>query len=1277
MQGKSIERDLLTAAMAVEQGLITADDLAAAASKWTQDQNGALLEHLEQLPHLNDVTRQQLRSIFAESRGSQISGIAASIDDSVFDRLNGAFAGIGHDQLKASIARWRSIASTYSPEAIPDAERFEVIRPHAEGGLGEVLLAQDRQLNREVALKRIRAKWAGHEPAQIRFRLEAEITGRLEHPGVVPVYALGVRSDGQVYYAMRFIRGDSLEAKADQFHKAFAEQRERFHTPEFRNLLRRFVDICNTISYAHSRGVIHRDLKPANIMLGKYGETLVVDWGLAKNVGVEEVSADPGADSLILPHSGSGSAPTQFGSAVGTPQYMSPEQATGRLDRMSPLTDVFGLGATLYYVLTGQPPQPADSVDRILERVEHGDYEKPSAVTAHVPRPLEAVCLKAMAVRPMDRYSSSTELASDIDRWLADEPIDVHTDPVHVRAARWVRKNQTVAATTGVALVLLTIASFIASFAWNRFERQQLEFRQADLRRQAREQQEAEIRRTKLRSSLNTADTIVQAQLNAGQFATAVSVLEREIATLTEEAEFSVECLRLQDRADRLKRIAEFYKLSERAQEANFLSQDESEIIATMKSLDLLGVWEAADWWNHLPDEDLDAEQRYQLREEIYRSLVLLGSTYTKLTGIRTLEDIGGEIPDTMGGRFDAIFSAGGKDEARATLAILSMANRYRYAECLRWYHGVAGFRLLKALIVPARRLKPPRSAVDAYELAVLLLTRALVGDFPFTDYRGMSDDLLNARETFGIASKIAPDHYFTHLVLAQTEYFLGERAAENGDPDAWRHYEAAQQAFGRCIALQPEIPFAYGDVSTTCLREYEVIDTSETLTAADVARIREQLLERCMDFALQALKRAPDSAWVHWHHGHALAAADRVDEAMEAYRRAVTMSYRFTEDTNASVIDVDKVRGRARLIEETQKRIDGGDNRSIFHAVIAAAFLTAKDVERARPFAVAGCSGSDIDPLAWSARGAVALHDKDFEAASQYFRRSRRLNPDSFWGTIGLALCEEELGSQTAALGLFQEAEGQARTDYHRADACLGQCRTLLQLGRSSEAAAQLNTAREAFPACHLDDIVTLADARQDQVVLAALDNLRHMSTRDIVDNEQIRDTPHVFVDNGDFELPFGRAWKNPGARAWQLHGSGESTAQIEPARNGSALHVVSSPVSRDTRAGTRQTITVDHDTTFHMSCFVRSVVSGSGSLKLLVAEEDRDSESVVIEIPAQPTDWRVVEGTFKSPRLRRNPGLMPMTLRIEAIGEIDLWLDDITIERIEEPAVPMNGQE
>ena len=202
--------------------------------------------------------------------------------------------------------------------------------------------------------------------------------------------------------------------------------------------------------------MLHRDVKPGNIIVGKHGETLVVDWGLAKPLGRSEPGNETGERTLV-PSSTSGKSETLPGSALGTPAYMSPEQARGELDRLVPRSDVYSLGATLYYVLTGRPPYNGDDGGEILRRAQSGDFARPGQLDPAIDKAIEAICLKAMAAEPQDRYATARALVDDLERWAADEPITAWSEPLAGRARRWARRNRT-AVTTAAAVVLVALA---------------------------------------------------------------------------------------------------------------------------------------------------------------------------------------------------------------------------------------------------------------------------------------------------------------------------------------------------------------------------------------------------------------------------------------------------------------------------------------------------------------------------------------------------------------------------------------------------------------------------------------------------------------------------------------------------------------------------------------------------------------------------------------------------------------------------------------------------
>jgi serine/threonine protein kinase len=323
-------------------------------------------------------------------------------------------------------------------------------RRHARGGLGVVYTAHQGELDRTVALKRIRPDRL-HETARRRFLREAVLTARLQHPGIVPIYGLGQDEAGP-FYTMPFIRGRTLQEAIEAFH---GEESLR-HDPgrrslKLRGLLQQFVTACNTVAYAHDQQVVHRDLKPSNIMLGPYGETLVLDWGLAKRFGGAEAAPEPGGEAASP-----SPAPedlTATGAVLGTPQYMSPEQARG--EPVGPAGDIFSLGLVLNAILTGKSAFDESSFRGVdpLKAVREAAIVPPRRRDARLPRALEAICLKALAARAADRYPTARALAEDLTRWLGDEPVSAWREPISVWARRWARRHRTAVATVVVALV--------------------------------------------------------------------------------------------------------------------------------------------------------------------------------------------------------------------------------------------------------------------------------------------------------------------------------------------------------------------------------------------------------------------------------------------------------------------------------------------------------------------------------------------------------------------------------------------------------------------------------------------------------------------------------------------------------------------------------------------------------------------------------------------------------------------------------------------------------
>ncbi len=348
--------------------------------------------------------------------------------------------------------------------------RFQIIQPLASGGLGQVSLARDSHLNRQVALKEILPRFQNDSEKQKRFLREAEITGELEHPAIVPIYSVGFRENGSPYYTMRLIRGRTLRQVVEEHHRETNEL-ERYTGIGYRRILGTFVEVCHAIEYAHTKGIIHRDIKPANIIVGENGETMVVDWGMAKKMELDDKSNDKAKDDTVAmldsdepTVAGSHDDLTNEGVVLGTPAYMSPEQAAGKFDRIGPASDLFSLGATLYFILTGNAPYSGNSHQEIVRNAIAGNYLLPKRRQPKIPASLEAICLKAMAIETEQRYSKNNYLIEDIERWLADEPVSVLPDSLSQRAWRFMRRNRLLSQVILGAIAVVSVTAVVFSF---------------------------------------------------------------------------------------------------------------------------------------------------------------------------------------------------------------------------------------------------------------------------------------------------------------------------------------------------------------------------------------------------------------------------------------------------------------------------------------------------------------------------------------------------------------------------------------------------------------------------------------------------------------------------------------------------------------------------------------------------------------------------------------------------------------------------------------------
>jgi serine/threonine-protein kinase len=875
------------------------------------------------------------------------------------------------DRLERLAAPLRLVAQAARMDTPPEAERpttgpvgetagaaltfddYEVLEEIAKGGMGVVYKACQRSLNRLVALKVIRAgAWASPEEVQ-RFRNEAETVALLDHPHIVPVHEVG-EQDGQVYFSMKLVGGGSL-----------AE-----HLSDFTNVPRMaaqlVAQVARAVHHAHQRGVLHRDLKPANILLDAEGQPHVTDFGLARRLETD-------------------SSLSQSGTIVGTPGYVPPEQTSGKKGAVTTVADVYGLGAVLYALLTGQPPFRADNVLDTLVQVREKEPEPPGRVNPKVDRDLETICLKCLAKEPQRRYGSAEALAQDLERYLAGKPIQARPIGRLTRLWRWCRRNPVLA---GAAALLLAALLLVAGNLW-RLQQQAAATEQAV----SQDLQEAEL----LGKQERWSEALQALQRAAGRLAEdgpahlreRVERMQREVALVAR-----LEEARLQH-AGAGKIDALDYEGADQAYAAAFASQgldlktlEPEEAARRIQASAIRRQLVAAlDHWASVK-EDLQAGSGERLLAVARRADN--DPWRQRLRDAKVRKD-GAALEPLAAGK-GVLIQQPAAHLAELGFALWKVGRRAAAVQFLRqaqqrhpadlWINNELGCQLLKT---GARA-----EAVGFFRVALAFRPHSPVVLSNLACALAAQGQWEEAVDAFQKAIALKPDYPEAYFNLART-YQDQKKLAE------------AVAAFQKAIALKPDLPEAYFNLART----YQ--DQKKLAEAVDAYR--------------QAVHRKPNYPEAYYNLGVTLTAQGKLEQAVDAYRQAVDRKANFPEAYFNLAIAL-QLLGRLQEAEDAcRKHIAGMPNNPNGPYTLGNILRDLGDLEgAAAAFRKAIACKPDFAE-AHCNLGHALYKQRDVKRAIAHYQKALTFEPKLVQAHVNLGLALQTQGDLKGAIACFKRA--------------------------------------------------------------------------------------------------------------------------------------------------------------------------------------------------------------------------------------------------------------